>query len=377
MYYAVDLHMKFFLPFSALFIAAPCLADDLAAAVKSLQAVGREGSGNVEATAAWQTLSKADPKSLPEVLSGINGANPLAENWLRAAVDAIADKAIGSGTPLPLEKLKTFLNETSNASGARVVAFDLIQQASAKEADQITPRLLEDPSAELRRHPVSKLIDEGDALLAKNDKSGATTVFQKAIRSARDEDQIKKLAKSLKDLGSDVNLVDHFGFLTDWHLVAPFTNVDRKGFDEVFPPEKSVNLTDTYEGKTAQVKWVDFKSTDPYGMVDFNKPFGLEKQVTGFAYTEFTTNEARDAEIRLGCKNGWKVWLNGELLFARDEYHRGMKLDQYKIPASLKKGKNSILVKCCQNEQTESWTVEWQFQLRVCDSTGTAIIVSR
>lgn len=369
--------MKFFLPFSALLIAAPCFANDLATAIQNLRAVGREGSGNTEATAAWQTLAKAEPNSLPEVLSGMNGANPLAENWLRAAIDAIADRASNSGKPLPLEALKEFLNQSKNTSGPRVVAFDLIRQASPEAADQITPQLLEDSSAELRRHPVSKLIEEGDALLAKKDKPRATAAYQKAIRSARDEDQIKKLAKSLKELGSDVNLVNHFGFLIDWHLVAPFTNVDRKGFDEVFPPEKGVKLTDTYAGKTAPVKWVSFKSADPYGMIDFNKPFGLEKQVTGYAYTEFEMNEARDAEIRLGCKNGWKVWLNGELLFARDEYHRGMKLDQYKLPASLKKGKNSILVKCCQNEQTEQWTVEWQFQLRLCDSTGTAITVSR
>jgi hypothetical protein len=32
-----------------------------------------------------------------------------------------------------------------------------------------------------------------------------------------------------------------------------------------------------------------------------------------------------------------------------------------------------ILVKCCQNEQTETWTVEWQFQLRISDENGTAI----
>jgi hypothetical protein len=31
-------------------------------------------------------------------------------------------------------------------------------------------------------------------------------------------------------------------------------------------------------------------------------------------------------------------------------------------------------VKLCQNEQKEKWTVEWEFQLRVCDSTGTAIL---
>jgi hypothetical protein len=34
-------------------------------------------------------------------------------------------------------------------------------------------------------------------------------------------------------------------------------------------------------------------------------------------------------------------------------------------------------VKCCQDEQKEEWTVEWEFQLRVCDSTGTAILATK
>jgi hypothetical protein len=103
----------------------------------------------------------------------------------------------------------------------------------------------------------------------------------------------------------------------------------------------------------------------------------MEKSAVGYAAADFFSESDRPAEIRIGCKNGWKVWLNGELLFARDEYHRGAKLDQYKLPCQLKKGKNTILVKCCQNEQTEQWTVEWEFQLRVCDATGTAILAAK
>jgi hypothetical protein len=33
-----------------------------------------------------------------------------------------------------------------------------------------------------------------------------------------------------------------------------------------------------------------------------------------------------------------------------------------------------ILVKCLQNEQTEDWAQNWDFQLRVCDATGTAVL---
>jgi predicted DNA-binding protein (MmcQ/YjbR family) len=183
-----------------------------------------------------------------------------------------------------------------------------------------------------------------------------------------------KTAKKLKELGSPVDLATHFGFVRRWKLIAPFTNVERKGFDTVFPPEEKIDLAAAYPGKNGDVKWTDYTSTDEYGQIDFNKPYTLLKEVTGYAYTEFESGEEREAQIRLGCKNGWKVWLNGQLIFARDEYHRGAKLDQYKLPVKLQKGKNKILVKCCQNEQTESWTVEWQFQLRVCDATGTAIV---
>ena len=108
-------------------------------------------------------------------------------------------------------------------------------------------------------------------------------------------------------------------------------------------------------------------------MVDFNEPYGALKEVTGYAQTEFISASARPAELRLGCKNAWKIWLNGELVFGRDEYHRGMRIDQYQLPVQLRKGANTILVKACQNEQKEEWTVQWQFQLRGWDATGTAI----
>ena len=52
-----------------------------------------------------------------------------------------------------------------------------------------------------------------------------------------------------------------------------------------------------------------------------------------------------------------------------------MKLDQYKVQAiELKPGRNAILFKICQNEQTDSWAQRYQFQIRVCDTTGTAIL---
>ena len=109
-------------------------------------------------------------------------------------------------------------------------------------------------------------------------------------------------------------------------------------------------------------------------MVDINEPYGHLKEVVAYAHHTFESNDARKAEIRLGCKNAWKIWLNGSLVFERDEYHRGMRIDQYTLPIEIQKGKNQLLIKLCQNEQKESWTDQWQFQLRICDSSGTAIL---
>ena len=109
-------------------------------------------------------------------------------------------------------------------------------------------------------------------------------------------------------------------------------------------------------------------------MVDFNQLFSPLKEVVGYAHTEFNSAKARDAQLRLGCKNAWKIWLNGELIFGRDEYHRGIRIDQYILPVELEEGKNTLLVKACQNEQTQDWTVQWQFQLRITDEAGTAIL---
>lgn len=344
--------------------------------IESIRKVGAEGQGNAAATAAWSKLAAVAPTELRTILEGMNGANPLAQNWLRAAVETAASRAQAAGT-LPKDDLAAFIQDTSGDAAPRLLAYELLLQHAPDLAKQLTPALLHDPAAELRLYPVADWIEKAKALQEKGDKPAAIDAYQEALSGARDEEQINTLSKGLRDLGEKVDLPRHFGFLMDWHLIAPFTNADRTGFDTVFPPEEKIDLQAAYPGKGAEAKWQAYQSKDDYGMIDFNEPFTMLKEVTGYAYTEFDSAEARSAEIRLGCKNGWKVWLNGELLFGRDEYHRGMKLDQYKLPCQLKQGKNTLLVKCCQNEQTEQWTVEWRFQLRICDATGTAILAKQ
>ena len=152
--------------------------------------------------------------------------------------------------------------------------------------------------------------------------------------------------------------------------MGPFDNTAKAGFDRVFPPELGVDLAAEYDGKNGRVRWQDLRAAGDYGLVDLNQPCGALKEVTGYAFAALEAPAAGAAELRLGSKNAWKIWWNGQFLFGRDEYHRGAEIDQYRFPVQLQAGRNTLLVKVCQNEQTEDWTKEWEFQLRVTDPLG-------
>ncbi|MEO8350564.1 MAG: hypothetical protein ABI680_02465 [Chthoniobacteraceae bacterium] len=348
------------------FTVALASVDD---AVKSITEVQREGSGNAGAASAWDDVVRAGPSALTVVLAASGQGNIVADNWLRVAAGAIVENSLSAHKPLPLDELEAFVRDTKHAGPARQLAFDLIAKADVKRATKIESSLANDPVQELRRGAVQRLIESAKA----KQGEAAKTAYLEALEAVRDEDQTRVIVAALKEFDVPVDLPAHFGFLMDWQVIGPFDNAGRLGFDTVFPPETEIDLQATYPGKTEPVKWQEFVSHDDYGKIDLNQPLGMLKEATAYAVTTINAPEDRDAELRLGCKNAWKIWLNGELLFSRDEYHRLQQMDQFKLKCRLKKGVNTVLVKCCQNEQKEEWTVEWEFQLRLCDSTGTAI----
>ena len=349
--------------------------DGLTRSLETLRRVGREGKGNAAATTAWQQVAAAAPAAIPRILAAIDNANPLAANWLRLAVDAIA----GRSKSLPLQPLESFLADTSHDPRARRLAWELIRGQAADRAAELIDGMLDDPSVELRYDAVSRLIDRAQAA-CETQPATATATLKRALDAARDVDQIKEITAALRKAGEAVDLQRQFGFLVDWQVIGPFDNSAGAGFAAVFPPEQGIDLQGALPGKSGMVRWQQFLTADPYGMVDINQAFpgpddGL-KEVTAYAFTTFTVIKPQPAEIRLGCKNAWKVWHNGQLVFGRDEYHRGMRIDQYRLPIELTAGRNAFLIKLCQDGQTKDWTKQWQFQLRVCDATGTAVLAA-
>lgn len=349
--------------------------------IKSIKNVGREGAGNADAAAAWKALVAHGPSALVPILRGMEDDSPVSANWLRPAIDAIAEKALADKA-IPTAELRKFIDDTKNGRAARRLAYEWLVKADPKAADDYLPRMLKDPSPELRRDAVARALDEADALAGKMDAAAAKAAYQKALTGAIDPDQVDAIAAALDKLGEKVDVAKHLGCVTVWHVAAPFDHRKGIGWNVAYPPEKGVDLNATYTGQDGKkVGWVPAVSKHKHGTVDLDKalkPAGVEKWkpykgAVGYAYAVIDSPKEQDVELRAGSIVALKMFLNGKEVFAHEEYHHGARVDQYVARGKLRKGRNDILLKVCQNEQKESYAQVWFYMLRLTDHSGSAV----
>lgn len=341
--------------------------DDLFEAI--VQAGGK-GSGNEKLIRCWPTIKKMSSSDIPLLLNVMNRANDLGDNWARAAIfEILENTGIES---LPEEEIIKFIKDIQNEGSSRRTAYDFLFSSSPQVAKSLIPTFIDDPEISLRREGVQLLLKQASEL---ENQEQAVEAYEYALAKARDVDQIESACKSLEELGRKIDLAKRMGFLTDWKVIGPFDNTSRNGFNIPYSPEKDKNPTQkAHSGKNGPTQWQTFATSNELGLLDLNQPFGHIKEVLCYAYTEFQSPDKQIVQFRLGSKNAWKLWVNNDLVFARDEYHRGAtRVDQFILEGTLQKGINRILVKICQNEQTESWTKQWEFCFRITNPSGTTI----
>lgn len=362
--------------------AAPVAASEVDSQIQAIQAVAARGAGHPEAIDAVKQLSRSGPESLLSILAAMDDANPLAANWLRGAFETIADRALRSGAGLPADGLEEFVRDRQHDPHARRLAYEWLAKVDPTAPDRIIPQALDDPSAEMRRDAVARVIESAEQLATNGDDAVAKAEFRRALSGAVDGDQVTAITTALEKMGEQVDLVAHFGLLTDWRLIGPFDNQGGVGFAAAYPPEESIDFAAEYDGQIGKVRWEPHRAAPPggeinmdtVGLFDIARLTKAHKGAVTYAATEFHSAREQEIEFRLSTQNAWKVWLNGEFLFGQEEYHRGNMFDQYAVRGRLKPGKNMILLKVCQNEQTEDWAQTWGFQFRVCDVSGRGVL---
>lgn len=346
-------------------------------AIGKLKTVEPGGKGTAEARTHVAGLAAAGSKALVPILKGFSGANRLGANWLRNAFEENVAKLKASGEKLPKEALEAFVADTKQSPLARRLAYETIKAEDPTAETRLIPGMLLDPSSEFRRDAVAMLVADAAKL---EDPAKASESYRKALTGAVHEDQVKTIAEALRKAGETVDIQKHFGFINTWKVAGPFDNKEEKGFAVAYAPEteaassNGVDLAAEYDGQLGKVKWTDIKTEDDFGVVDIAKQIQNYKGSAMYLTTTWNSDKAQTLDIRLGTPNAWKLWVNGEKVFEREEYHRNSEMDQYRIPVSLKAGPNAIVVKICQNEQTQEWAQDYQIQLRICDTTGAGVL---
>jgi hypothetical protein len=348
--------------------------EDLAAALAKLKAVAPEGKGNEDAARAWGIIVAKGPDALIPTLAAMEGADARAANWLRSAVDAIVENAVAKKRPLDLNKVEAFVVDAKGSEIGRALAYEWLARLDPTASERILPGLLDDPGRELRRHAVGRALTQAEALLKGADKKTALEPLRKLLSSARDRDQVDAIVKHLKTLGVDTDLQALYGVIAKWVFITTFDNTGMKGYDVAYAPEKAVDLKAALPGKGDKaVRFVSHTTPEPRGKIDLNAVLGKEMGAVAYAYAVVDSPAERPVELRAATNNAVKIFLNGELLFFRNEYHHGMTMDQYVGRGKLHKGANQILIKVCQNEQKDDWAQTWGFQARLCDPLGGAV----
>jgi len=159
--------------------------------------------------------------------------------------------------------------------------------------------------------------------------------------------------------------INKAGFIAEsaWLTLGPFDNTEGIGYNTAYIIEDAtqVDTTATYDGADGEVSWQKLNDRMLDGFVDFGKDVNWR---AAYAWVTITSPEERKAQLRFDSDDQGKVWLNEKKMYAHRRRNRGAVMDRRTIPVTLRSGKNSILVKVC-NE-----TSSWGFYLRITDTDG-------
>jgi hypothetical protein len=329
-------------------------------ATAAFLAAAAAATPQADLAAAADRLAAIPAAAVIPALEAFASATPAGANWLRSGLDRAAERL---GAELAPATLAPFVADPTRPPRGRVLAFAWLQERSPEAAARLLDGLIDDPALDLRREAVERLL----AGASSQPPAAARDVHRQALAAARDVDQIERIVGWLVEHGDTLDVADVLGFVRQWRVSDVFDNVGGAGFAMSYPPEAALPAV------PATGAWTPVVSTDRHGGIDLNAAIAKKKGVLVYALAEVEMPGSGRAEVRIGSPCAVRVWVNGLPVLSHEIYHASDTIDQYVAAAEFRAGTNSVLVKCCQNEQTEPWAQDWKFQLRITDALGTPL----
>jgi len=135
------------------------------------------------------------------------------------------------------------------------------------------------------------------------------------------------------------------GSFDDVWMIGPFDNERGAGLDVPHAPERGIDPSARARGKEREVGWHPNPVRDhPLATLVLHALWRPNQQAGGYVATALVTDEPRAATLLLGTGGPYKVFVNDELVHARD-VERDFVTDQDRVLLPLAAGVNHLLVK--------------------------------
>ncbi len=142
-------------------------------------------------------------------------------------------------------------------------------------------------------------------------------------------------------------------FVRKWQVLGMFPNWGDDGHDKAYPPEKEIDLEAAYPGWYKAITWRPWSSSGHNDhILDLQEALSPVYEYyprfdygTAYAYAEFSCDRRQAVNIRLATQDATKVWLNGGLIHDVRHHLPLDHLERHAVSASLKQGRNTLLVK--------------------------------
>jgi putative membrane-bound dehydrogenase-like protein len=199
------------------------------------------------------------------------------------------------------------------------------------------------------------LVEERPDYVTLRDANGKDFRINKGEIDSRAKSPVSLMPADLASYLTEDDLVDLveylFGLKTPalspdlWHIAGPFDNgAHDAGLDQVFPPERGIDLKATYAGKSGPVHWRVVRPNGQ-GYVDLQAFLaGDSVNVLSYLYREVESPVDQEALVLLGTDDGAKLWVNETLVYTNRE-HRAAVPEQDTVKVRLRMGRNRLLLK--------------------------------
>lgn len=339
--------------------------------LRTIDRVGPDGRGSAAARRARDSLTRRGKEILPTLLDAMDTENIVAANWLRSAFEEVTSRQVSSNElPVSAEALTAIVRNSGRHGRVRRYALSLLERGDSNVRARLLSTLTGDP--EFRGDAVDLMLARGHVAREAGDEEGARDLYRAAYAAARERDRIERTARALGRVGEKIDVTREMGFVTRWSLIGPFHAPETSGFAIAFPPEESVDLAARFVGKdNAELLWTGHETNDRLGQTNLIRAIGDVGEAVAYAHAVLESPRKRTALVLCGADDNITIWLNGERVFAREQWLNGTRPDRFRAPANLRAGRNELLVKICQGPQHKNPSVSnnWTFHLRFVDET--------